>query len=145
LLEGLGEAAMKRIVCVLVAGASVVAAAAAQETGAAAVAGAATFKTYCSSCHGKEGKGDGPIADSLRYAPPDLTSIAKRNKGKFPADKVFRMIDGREPVKGHGGTDMPVWGDAFLATHDGYDAAKVQAKITDLVAFLESIQTEAAK
>jgi mono/diheme cytochrome c family protein len=102
--------------------------------------GARLFKTHCASCHGVGGKGDGPMAGQLRYAPPDLTRIAKRARGKFPADDVYRTIDGRKPVKGHGGPDMPIWGDAFKTAEDGYDEAKVRERITDLVRHLESIQ-----
>jgi mono/diheme cytochrome c family protein len=102
--------------------------------------GDALFKTYCASCHGKAAKGDGPLADSLRFRPPDLTLIAKRNKGKFDAEKVYRIVDGREAVKGHGGTDMPVWGDAFKRSVDGYSEKAVKARIDALVEYLKSIQ-----
>ena len=50
------------------------------------------------------------------------------------------MIDGRVPVKGHGGPDMPLWGDAFKRSGDGYDEAAVRARIDLLVTHLESIQ-----
>src|SRR5262245_53472138 len=86
------------------------AAAHAQETAEALVtesSGPALFKSYCSSCHGTDAKGNGPIAHALRFAPADLTEIARRAGGKFEKEKVHRMIDGREPVKGHGGPDMP--------------------------------------
>jgi mono/diheme cytochrome c family protein len=104
--------------------------------------GEALFKTYCASCHGKSAKGDGPLAGSLRQRPADLTLIARRNGGKFDADKVYRIIDGREPVKGHGGTDMPVWGDAFKRSVDGYSEQAVKARIEALVDFLKSIQAK---
>ena len=83
---------------------------------------------------------DGPLAESMRVRPPDLTLIAKKNDGKFPRDRVVRMVDGRNPVKGHGGPDMPVWGDAFknVGAHPG--EAAVQAKIKSVVDFLETIQ-----
>ena len=32
--------------------------------------GPALFTAYCSVCHGWEGKGDGPMAKSLKVAPP---------------------------------------------------------------------------
>jgi len=102
--------------------------------------GGAIFKTYCSSCHGAEAKGDGPLSQQLRTVPPDLTKLAARNKGQFDADKTRRIIDGRNPVKGHGGPDMPVWGDAFKQSAEGYSEEKVKARIDALVAFLESIQ-----
>lgn len=102
------------------------------------------FRTYCAACHGTSAKGDGPLADSMRRRPADLTEIAKRNKGVFPTDEVFRMIDGRTPVKGHGGPDMPVWGDVFTRSVDGGDPAVVGARIKALVAYLESIQAKTA-
>jgi mono/diheme cytochrome c family protein len=100
------------------------------------------FKTYCATCHGKEAKGDGPLAKELRFAPADLTLIAKRNGGVYPSEQVFRIIDGRKALKGHGGPDMPVWGDTFKGTHDGYSEQKVKEKIDALVDFLKSIQGE---
>ena len=78
-----------------------------------AVAGRRTYRVYCAVCHGQKGKGDGPLAESLRSTPPDLTLIARDNGGAYPAEQVARIIDGREPLLGHGGPDMPVWGDAF--------------------------------
>ena len=103
--------------------------------------GGAIFRTYCASCHGPEAKGDGPVAQHLRTVPPDLTKLAQRNRGKFEADKMQRIIDGRDPVKGHGGPDMPVWGDAFKQTREGYSEEQVKARIAGLVDFLESIQS----
>ena len=106
-------------------------------------AGSDLFKTYCASCHGAKAKGDGPLAESLRVRPPDLTRIGQR-MGGFQADKVRRIIDGRSPVKGHGGADMPVWGDAFKSTHSGFSEADVKARIDALVQHLEEIQEKSA-
>ena len=125
--------------------ATVPATASAQQTAEAILSGTsgdALFKTYCGSCHGKSAKGDGPLADSLRFRPPDLTLIAKRNVGKFDTDKVYRIIDGREEVKGHGGTDMPVWGDAFKRSGEGYSEKAVKARIQAIVDYLKSIQVK---
>lgn len=102
--------------------------------------GAALYKTYCSSCHGTSGEGDGPIADALRYRPADLTKIAQRAKGQFVQERVHQMIDGRTPVKGHGGPDMPLWGDAFKRSGDGYSETAVRDRIAAIVAHLESLQ-----
>ena len=112
----------------------------AQSTSAAT--GDYLFRTYCAACHGTSAKGDGPLADSMRRRPANLTEIGKRNKGEFPADEVFKTIDGRTPVKGHGGPDMPVWGDVFSKSSDGGDPAIVAARIKALVAYLESIQAK---
>ena len=114
--------------------------ASAQETPVPRTAGSSLFRTYCATCHGTQAKGDGPLAGSLRVAPRDLTLLAKRNGGTYPTDQVHRIIDGRKPVKGHGGSDMPVWGDAFKASGDGYSEEKVKEKVEALVDFLKSIQ-----
>jgi len=133
------------VVAAVIATAPPTASASAQQTAEAVLSGTtgdALFKTYCGSCHGKSAKGDGPLADSLRFRPPDLTLIAKRNGGKFDRDKVYRIIDGREGVKGHGGTDMPVWGDAFKRSGEGYSEKAVKARIEAIVDFLKSIQVK---
>jgi mono/diheme cytochrome c family protein len=104
------------------------------------VAGSSIYKTYCAVCHGTGGKGDGQLADSLRMKPSDLTLLAKKNKGTFPKDQVMRTVDGRKPVKGHGGTDMPIWGDAFKQSREGYSEAVVKEKIEAVVAYIETLQ-----
>src|SRR5690242_18510605 len=48
--------------------------------------GRLTYSVYCASCHGKSGRGDGPVAGDLKVAPPDLTRLAARNAGLFPRD-----------------------------------------------------------
>ena len=106
------------------------------------VSGSAVFKSYCAVCHGKEGRGDGPLASSLRFAPADLTLLAKRNGGVYPSEQVFRIVDGRNPVKGHGGPDMPTWGDAFKGSINGYTEESVKKKIDALVDYLKSIQVD---
>lgn len=110
------------------------------QPGTRAPIGSYLFKTYCASCHGTSARGDGPLADAMRRRPSDLTQIAKRNNGAFAAQMVYQIIDGRQPVRGHGGPDMPVWGDAFLRTSDTADEASVQQRIQALVDYLESIQ-----
>lgn len=110
-----------------------------------AYSGSALYRTYCTSCHGLSGKGDGPLAERLRFRPPDLTLVARRNEGKWDAEKVARIIDGREPVKGHGGPDMPVWGDAFKSSREGFDEESVKAKVVALVEYLQSLQESGAK
>jgi mono/diheme cytochrome c family protein len=105
--------------------------------------GGALFKTYCASCHGTSGRGDGPVAEHLKIPPANLTQIAKRNGGTFPADQVFEIIDGRQVVKAHGDSQMPVWGDAFSRTADA-DEDSVKRRIEALVAYLEKIQERQA-
>lgn len=104
--------------------------------------GSALFYTHCAACHGKRGEGDGPVAKELEFAPPDLTRIASRAGGVFPAELVRRIVDGRHPVKGHGGPEMPIWGDAFRSESEGFDEAAAQARIRSIVDYIETLQKE---
>ena len=107
--------------------------------------GSDLFKTYCTACHGTSARGDGPLAANMKKPPPDLTQFAARNGGVFPSALVARIIDGRQPVTGHGGPDMPVWGDAFRASREGSSEEAVQARIKALVDHLERIQERPAQ
>ena len=98
------------------------------------------FKSYCASCHGKTGQGDGSLAEHLRTPPANLTEISKRNGGVFPFALVVKIIDGRKPVSGHGGADMPAWGDAFEKSAGGLTEEAVKRRIQGLAHFLWSIQ-----
>jgi mono/diheme cytochrome c family protein len=101
--------------------------------------GADLFKTHCATCHGAEGRGNGPLAGALRQPPSNLTQLSKRNGGTFPDVRVRRLIDGRD-VESHGDRDMPVWGDAFRSTVEGRSADMAAARIDALVRYLASIQ-----
>ncbi|HEY7163259.1 MAG TPA: cytochrome c [Candidatus Binatia bacterium] len=76
-------------------------------------AGKEFYLQYCSSCHGQEGHGNGPVSKYISVKIPDLTLIKSRNNGIFPLDKVMSAIDGRREVRGHGTREMPVWGEIF--------------------------------
>jgi mono/diheme cytochrome c family protein len=96
------------------------------------------FNSYCAPCHGKGGKGDGPAATALKVPPANLTQLAKKNNGKFPADHVATIL--RTGVSGaHGSSDMPVWGPLF-ASVSGKDQSLVQMRISNLIHYLESLQ-----
>jgi mono/diheme cytochrome c family protein len=99
------------------------------------------YSIYCTSCHGPEGRGDGPAAASIQPRPPDLTRLRAGNDGTFPRARVILSIDGRTRIPGHLRGDMPIWG---LSLRDpGSDAdqeREVGTKILKLVAYLESIQ-----
>lgn len=102
-----------------------------QKAEKAAVEGKEWFRTYCASCHGEDAKGHGPVAQALKEPPPDLTTLAKRNNGKFPADYVKKVLAHGISAPAHGSTDMPVWGPTFT---------DVNAR--DLLQFLESVQAK---
>jgi mono/diheme cytochrome c family protein len=47
------------------------------------------FHAYCASCHGVDGKGNGPATPALTKHPGDLSIMAKQSGGKFPAMRVM--------------------------------------------------------
>ena len=99
------------------------------------------FVAYCASCHGKDGKGKGPAAASLKTPPPDLTSLAQRNDGKFPKGHVSETISGEAAMSAHGSREMPVWGPFFLAL-SGMKAKAAKSRLEELTSYIESIQSK---
>lgn len=97
------------------------------------------FVSYCASCHGKDGKGNGPAATALKQLPADLTTLAKRNGGKYPSDKVTTILRGQANLMAHGDQEMPVWGPVFWRMSGGHEE-QVQMRIANLNHYLESFQ-----
>jgi len=103
--------------------------------------GADLYGAYCAVCHGSDAKGNGPMAKSLKTAPPDLTRIAARNAGSFPLARVRRVISGAEVLgAGHGTRQMPVWGPIFSQVDADRDLGGV--RIDNLARYLESLQAK---
>jgi mono/diheme cytochrome c family protein len=96
------------------------------------------YHSYCASCHGLSAKGDGPVAPALTAKTPDLTVIAQRNGGIFPADRVRKIIDGEEDVMAHGTREMPVWGPIFHQVEADRDYGHV--RMQNLTDYLRSLQ-----
>jgi|SRR5579864_5263521 len=104
-----------------------------------AVEGSQIFRDHCAVCHGKDGRGRGPATIALKDTVPDLTVIARRNGGVFPATRVKAVIDGtQEGASAHGSREMPVLGPIFHNFEWDQDLGEVRLQnITD---YLRSIQ-----
>ncbi|HEU4601650.1 MAG TPA: c-type cytochrome [Steroidobacteraceae bacterium] len=108
------------------------------------LSGQQLYARLCSSCHGASGHGDGPVAPYIKTGVPDLTRIAWRDGGEFPAEDVTRIIDGRLERPVHGTRDMPVWGwQLYDMSTKNPEAERdlVDDMIKRLVDYLRSIQT----
>jgi mono/diheme cytochrome c family protein len=103
------------------------------------VPGPQLFARHCASCHGDDGEGGGPVAAVMVISVPSLRTLAQRNGGAFPADKVAAYIDGREQRTAHGTRSMPVWG-TLLQDPDAPNEQVVRERIAALVAFIETLQ-----
>ncbi len=83
------------------------------------------------------------MVKDLALKPADLTQIARRNGGVFPFWRVYRTIDGRELVRGHGSREMPVWGRHFQEEARRAGAVQetlIKGRILGLIFYLQSIQ-----
>ena len=108
------------------------------------------FLRSCASCHGVSGKGDGPVAKSLRPPPSDLTRLSAANNGVFPVSRVHEVIDGRIESLVHGTRDMPVWGERYIREMINPDSqgfvskewaeAMVRRRISALVEYISTLQ-----
>lgn len=97
------------------------------------------FEAYCATCHGKDGKGDGPVAAALKAPPADLTVLARRNNGKFPSIQVAKAITGEAGVSAHGSKEMPIWGPVFMSMSHQHES-EVRLRVANLTAYIKSLQ-----
>ncbi|MFC5314801.1 MULTISPECIES: c-type cytochrome [Azospirillum] len=78
-----------------------------QPTPAVLSRGAELYGTYCASCHGSEGRGDGSAGQSLRPRPADIAASAQMPMGD---NFLFWTIaEGGQPF----GTAMPGFRDSL--------------------------------
>jgi len=107
------------------------------------------YTNSCANCHGADGKGNGPYTELLKVAVPDLTSLQANNKGVFPFQRVYEVIDGRAEVVGHGPRDMPIWGKRYMkdairmetmGDYALHGEEYVRSRILALIAYLSTLQ-----
>lgn len=104
------------------------------------------FEANCASCHGTNGKGNGPVVEFLKRSPPDLTTLVKRNGGVFPVSRMYETIEGAN-VPSHGTRDMPVWGADYRIKAGEYygevpydSDAYVRTRILALIEYISRLQ-----
>ena len=105
------------------------------------IAGQDLFAFYCATCHGRDARGNGPVAAVLKIPPPDLTTLARRRDGTFPRQQVEMFVTSGGPaLPAHGSSDMPVWGPVFRGLDSSDTLATV--RIANIVDYLSSIQAK---
>ena len=124
-----------------------VGAAVAQTSKAQIETGKQEYLAKCAACHGASGKGDGPQAASLKQKPSDLTTYAKRNGGKLPAQQAWMTIDGRQlDDRVQQDRAMPVWGHMYKAQARGAEVKEVEPyvkqRIDAVLAYLNTLQVK---
>ncbi|MGA2170757.1 MAG: cytochrome c [Terracidiphilus sp.] len=107
----------------------------------AATSGKQMYINYCASCHGVNGKGDGPAAAALKMPPADLTLLSKNNNGEFPAGHIVAVLQYGAEIPSHGSAEMPVWG-PILGKMDKENPEFKQIRINNLSRYLETLQVK---
>lgn len=103
------------------------------------------YDAYCAVCHGKTGEGNGPAASALKAPPADLTTLAKRNHGKFPMNRVISILRfGVQEPSAHGTGQMPIWGPLLSGLQSTSmreaHSPEVSLRISNLARYIESLQ-----
>lgn len=109
--------------------------------------GARMYESYCAVCHGRDGKGTGPAAKALKSLPADLTTLTKRNNGKFPTMYVHQAILGDAAMtRSHANRDMPDWSSLFLSISErAVPEAEVELRAFNLTLYVKSLQQQSGK
>ena len=104
------------------------------------VDGASIFRNSCAACHGLDGQGNCPVSKALKRELPDLTRLAQRNSGAFPAIHVrtIIMFGTDDIIPAHGSRQMPIWGPIFHQIEFDQDLGNV--RLENIVKYIESIQ-----
>lgn len=99
------------------------------------------FNRYCSACHGKDATGNGPVAKALAKPPANLRMLGEKYGMPLPAAQLAKLIDGRDAVRAHGTSDMPVWGERLYALGPGERGELgIGEVIGKIIAYLNTIQ-----
>ena len=104
-----------------------------------ATSGKEMYEAYCAACHGKGGKGDGPVASALKTPPPNLTDLSRRNNGEYPWLLVVNTISGPVGTSAHGSREMPIWGPVFTSMSHQHES-EVRQRIANLTDYVKSLQ-----
>lgn len=109
-----------------------------------ALTGKTIFAEHCASCHGADGKGDGPKAAGMQPPPADLTKITSRAGGTFPAAHINAIITYGGGIASHTKGAMPIWGKVFSEEGGGGTGGANYSRraIVGLKRYLETIQQQ---
>jgi mono/diheme cytochrome c family protein len=106
------------------------------------VSGQQMYASYCASCHGTAGVGNGPAAPAMKTQPTNLTTLSKKNGGTFPAAHIQTVLQFGIENNSHGSVEMPVWGDLLLTLHGSgpNNGMVVHQRIGNLTQYLKQMQ-----
>ena len=101
-----------------------------------ATSGDEMYASYCAECHGRDGRG---FVQAHKVAVPDLTTLSKKNHGRFPYGAVREAIQGESHGAAYGPGEMPPWGELFRYVGSGSEA-EIRVRVEKLTEFIRSVQ-----
>ena len=99
------------------------------------------YVEFCASCHGMNGRGHGPVSNTLKTPPVDLTVLSRNHHGVYPGTHVMTVLDFGSNVPAHGTADMPVWGPT-LGKISLPNSEERMLRISNLSRYLKSLQAK---
>lgn len=100
--------------------------------------GAQMYQSYCASCHGAQGKGNGPAVEFLQTPAPDLTKLSLMNGGEYPEARVFAKLRHSSPSGSEASLTMPDWDRLFRNLHS--NQSQVNLREYNLTTYIQSLQ-----
>lgn len=100
--------------------------------------GAQMYQSYCASCHGTEGNGNGPAVEFLKTPAPDLTRLSLMNGGEYPEARVIAKLRRSSHSQSEATLTMPDWDRLFRSLHS--DRSYVNLREYNLTTYIQSLQ-----
>jgi len=95
--------------------------------------------TYCAGCHGLDGRGRGRVSAYCKVPPTDLSQLAVRNKGIYPAEWVCEVLRHGTGHPSNGQGYMPTW-EPLLKSMNADPPGLTELRIQNLAAFVKTLQ-----
>jgi mono/diheme cytochrome c family protein len=99
------------------------------------------YSTFCAGCHGPDGRGKGHSSRYCTVPPADLTQLAQKNNGIYPAEWVLQVLrhGTGQPPKGRG--YMPIW-EPLLKSMKNPANASTEVQIRNLTEYVKTLQDD---
>lgn len=102
------------------------------------------YASYCASCHGVSGHGNGAMAATFHTHPTDLTVLSRNNHGAYPTRHVEAVLHFGVETSGLGSKAMPVWGPvlASIGNINSPNDTVGMLRIRNITRYVETLQAK---
>ena len=110
--------------------------------GGRVITGKGQYGLHCAQCHGRGGKGDGPMSGAMKTPPADLTMLAKNNGGTFPTDKVIESIRSNSSIPAHAALAAQLRSSTDSGFGANFTPQQIQQKVKLIADYLKTLQVQ---